>query len=138
MSVFASVKETRQLGSPIVALFRTAFARDPSSIELTSLAPLVRERVPLAMIAADIVAGPEFRGRYSGLSLAARVRVMSHNAFGFAAEEWGDKRLVAELTSTDAELLALIADAALARHAIPLSQLGHRCSSICRPTATRC
>ncbi len=117
MSVFASVKETRQLGAPIVALFRTAFARDPSPIELATLAPLVRDRVPLATIAADIVAGAEFRNRFGGLSLAARVQVMSCNAFGPTAEEWGDKQPVA---GTDAELLAVIADVALARHAIPL------------------
>ena len=120
MSVFTSAKETRQLGAPIVALFRTAFARDPSPIELATLVPLVRDRVPLVTIAAQIVAGAEFTDHFGGLPLATRVDILSRNAFGLLPGECGDGRLVAEWTGTDAELLAVIAEAALARHAIPL------------------
>lgn len=120
MSVFADLRETRQLGTPIVGLFRTAFARDPDPTELELLAPLIRDRVPTVMIAADIVATAEFVCRYGSLPRAERVDTFCRNAFGPAKDGLHDTRLAAEWVGTDAELLALITDAALARRAIPL------------------
>lgn len=120
MSVFTDLKEIRQLGAPIVGLFRTALARDPDPLEMARLAPSIRARTPLATIAGEIVATSEFVRRYAGIEPAARNETYLRNAFG-AAQAGRDATFpVAERLGSDAEIIALITDAALTRKSIPL------------------
>ncbi len=120
MSVFADLNEIRQLGAPIVGLVRTALGRDPDPLEMAALAPAVRDRKPLASIAATLTSTPEFERRYGDLAPADRAERFLRNAFGTAPPGVIDTRRAAHGDGTDADMIALIADAALARNAIPL------------------
>lgn len=120
MSVFADLNEIRQLGTPLVGLFRTALARDPDPLEMDRLAPAIRAHEPLASVAGEITATPEFMSRYAGIDPATRTETFLRNAFGPATAGLDDTRRAAAWVGTDAELIALITDAALARKAIPL------------------
>jgi GT2 family glycosyltransferase len=120
MSVFTDLKEIRQLGAPIVGLFRTALARDPDPLEMARLAPLIRARTSLATIACEIVAASEFVRRYAGITSAVRIETFLRNAFGAAQIGLDAIFRAAEWLGSDAEIIALITDAALTRKAIPL------------------
>lgn len=120
MSVFATLAESRQLGAPVVALFRTALGRDPDALEMARLVPMVRERAPLPDIAALVVITPEFRDRHGGADKPDLVDALCRNAFGAGLEGASTARLAAELSGTDAEIVAAVAGAALAQRRIPL------------------
>lgn len=120
MSVFADLGEIRQLGTPIVGLFRTALARDPDPLEMAGFAGKVRARTAMVHIALEITETPEFIARYAGMGASARTEAFLRNAFGHATAGMEDTRRVAAWVGTDAELIALITEAALASDAIPL------------------
>lgn len=120
MSVFADLNEIRLLGAPIVGLFHTALGRDPGPLEIQDLAKAIRDRTPLATIAASIVATPEYTGRYAGLAPADRAKLFLGNAFGSGRAGLDDVRGIADWAGTDAELIAVITDIALTKSAIPL------------------
>lgn len=120
MSVFADLNEIRLLGAPIVGLFHTALGRDPGPQEIQDLATAIRDRTPLATVAASIVATPEYTSRYAGLLPADRAEFFLGNAFGPGPAGLDDVRGLADWTGTDAELIAVITDIALTKGAIPL------------------
>ncbi|RYY11210.1 MAG: hypothetical protein EON55_14770, partial [Alphaproteobacteria bacterium] len=82
MSVFADLNEIRHLGAPIVGLFHTALGRDPDPLEIQRFARSLRDRMPLATIAASIAATPEYLDRYADLASTDRAEIFLTNALG--------------------------------------------------------
>jgi O-antigen biosynthesis protein len=120
MSLFANFADIRDLGAPVVGLFRTALGRDPVLAEFVRYVPLVRRRVPLQALAAELVEGDEFRRRYRGVAPTALAATLCRNAFGAVADQDGAARLAIGIAGSHAELVAVVASTALAQGRVPL------------------
>ena len=120
MAVFADLLETRQLGSTVVGLFRTALARDPTPGEMADFVPMVRGRAGLHTLAERLAATDEFQSRYGASTGVDFIAALRRNAFGPDPAARGAASLDAELGASRAELIASVTNLALARGRIPL------------------
>ena len=112
--------ETRQLGEPVIGLFRTALGRDPDVHELAAFAHKLRDGAALPALADALVATPGFRRRYGQASRLELASALCRNAFGSDAAGRNAAILAAELGATEGQLVAAVASAALAQRRIPL------------------
>ena len=120
MSPFATLLETRQLGTPVVGLFRTALGRDPDVHELASFATKLRDGATLPELADTLLATPEFQRRYGPLADQELADALCRNAFGSGRGARHAASLAAELGVVQGELVAAVASAALTRRRIPI------------------
>ncbi len=120
MSLFATLLETRQLGAPIVVLFRTALGRDPDVHEFADFATRLRDGATLPDLADSLLAAPEFQRRYGLLADQELADALCRNAFGSGHAATRMASFAAELGANHAELVAVVASAALAQRRIPL------------------
>ena len=120
MSLFATLLETRQLGAPIVVLFRTTLGRDPDVHEFADFATRLRDGATLPDLADSLLAAPEFQRRYGLLADQELADALCRNAFGSGHGATRMASFAAELGANHAELVAVVASAALAQRRIPL------------------
>ena len=120
MSVFATLQESRQLGAPILGLFRTALGRDPDAHELAAFVPMLRGGAALPALAQRIVDTAEFQRRCGPMTGEALATALSQGAFGTADAGRPVALLAAALQASAAEMVATVASAALANGRIPL------------------
>ena len=120
MAVFSDLFETRQLGSTVVGLFRTALARDPTPAEMADFVPMVRARAGLHALAERLAATDEFQRRYGASAGVDFIAALRRNAFGPDPVAIGAASLEADLGASRAELVASVTSLALARGRIPL------------------
>ena len=124
MTGFATLTETRALGSPVVRLFRAALGRDPDSADLAEYADRLRHGASVAELAGQLVVTDEFRLLHGEGSTADEsfVDALYARVFGTGAPS-SDRRaglIAAALGGSRAELVATVADSAAGRALIPV------------------
>ncbi|MFT8244256.1 glycosyltransferase family 2 protein [Roseomonas sp. BN140053] len=124
MATFRTQAEIRDLGAPVVRLFRTALGRDPIPAELDAAVSRLRDGAEPGALAAELAAGEEFR-RLHGPDAPpddAFVARLQRHALGDAARPDGRALLLAAaaMGAGRAALLAAVAQSPEARAALPL------------------